>query len=159
MDIKQKYLNLLVALGISLAILLDVFLMQQTTAQSSPMDTKEQITAMVVRQARAWESQDARAIVNDFAPNATFIAAGFRFEGKGQIKNAARDYFKQFDRTSVKIKRIIVDGNQGAVEWNWQDRNRQTGKEGYAEDAIVFELVDEKIVYWREYIEKKKKPL
>jgi limonene-1,2-epoxide hydrolase len=42
------------------------------------------------------------------------------------------------------------------VEWDWRDQNRKTGKEGFAEDAIVFELANGKILYWREYIEKKK---
>ena len=89
---------------------------------------KEQITEMVIRQAKAWESQDAKAIADDFADNAVFIAAGFRFEGKQQIEKAAQDYFRHFNQTSVEIKRIIIDDAQGAVEWDWRDQNRQTGK-------------------------------
>ncbi|NJK57721.1 MAG: nuclear transport factor 2 family protein [Pleurocapsa sp. SU_5_0] len=116
----------------------------------------EQIQAMIVRQAQAWEEQNVQAIVNDFAEEAMFIAAGFKFTGKQQIKQAAQDYFKQFYHTSVKIKRTIVDGDLGAVEWDWRDQNRKTGKESLAEDAIVFELANGKILYWREYIEKKK---
>ena len=42
------------------------------------------------------------------------------------------------------------------MEWDWQDRDRKTNKQGFAEDAIVFELARGKIIYWREYIEKKK---
>jgi uncharacterized protein (TIGR02246 family) len=118
--------------------------------------SSEQIQAMIVRQAQAWEEQDAQAIADDFAEDALFIAAGFKFDGKQQIKKAAQDYFKQFYQTSVKIKRTIIDGNCGAVEWDWRDQNRQTGKKGFAEDAIIFELANGKIVYWREYIEKKK---
>lgn len=117
-----------------------------------------QIQEIIVRQAQAWEQQDAQAIVDDFAEDAIFIAAGFKFTGKQQIKKAAQDYFKQFHHTSVTIKRTIldVDKNCGAVEWDWRDQNRKTGKEGFAEDAIVFELANGKILYWREYIEKKK---
>lgn len=116
----------------------------------------EQIQAIIVRQAQAWEEQNAQAIVNDFAEEAIFIAAGFKFTGKQQIKQAAQDYFRQFNHTSVKIKRTIVDGDLGAVEWDWRDQNRKTGKESFAEDAIIFELANGKILYWREYIEKKK---
>lgn len=154
MKLKQKYWNFLILAIASVTFWLNIFVTSQTVAKAVSM--KEEIAQMVARQAQAWENQDVRAISNDFAPDALFIAAGFRFEGKGQIENAARDYFKQFDNTNVEIKRIIIDGQQGAVEWNWQDRNRQTGKKGYAEDAIVFELKNEKIIYWREYIEKKK---
>ena len=150
---KQKYWNFLILAIATVTFWLNIFVTSQTLAKAVSM--KEEIAQMVTRQAQAWETQDVGGISNDFAPDALFIAAGFRFEGKRQIENAARDYFKQFDNTSVEIKRIIIDGQQGAVQWNWQDRNRQTGKIGYAEDAIVFELKNEKIIYWREYIEKK----
>lgn len=125
----------------------------QTMAQSLPSSAAQEI---IVRQAQAWEDQDAQAIADDFAENAIFIAAGFKFVGKEQISKAAQDYFQQFHHTSVEIKRTIIDGHRGAVEWDWRDQNRKTGKAGWAEDAIVFELADGKIIYWREYIEKKK---
>ena len=150
----QKYLSSLFVSGISIAIAIYTLFVPSTVARSLSMNQSE-ITAMVERQAMAWESQDARAIANDFAADAVFIAAGLRFEGQQQIQQAARDYFQQFHRTSVKIKRIVIDGNEGAVEWDWRDRERNTNREGFAEDAIVFELKNGKIVYWREYIEKK----
>lgn len=124
----------------------------QTMAQSLSSSAQE----IIVRQAQAWEDQDAQSIADDFAENAIFIAAGFKFVGKKQIIKAAQDYFQQFHHTSVEIKRTIIDGDRGAVEWDWRDQNRQTGKSGWAEDAIVFELANGKIIYWREYIEKKK---
>ena len=154
--IKQKYLSFLIVGGLLIAIVVNAVLTQPTIANSLSMNTKEQIAEMVVRQAKGWEQQNAEAIADDFAQDAIFIAAGFKFEGKQQIERAARDYFKQFERTKVEIKRVIISDEQGAVEWDWRDRHRQTGKEGYAEDAIIFELQDGKIVYWREYIEKKK---
>ena len=76
-------------------------------------------------------------------------------KGKAEIKTAAEDYFKQFTDTQVKLKRIIIEDNQGALEWDWRDRHRQSGQVGYAEDAIIWELAKGKIVYWREYINKR----
>jgi uncharacterized protein (TIGR02246 family) len=125
----------------------------QTMAQSLPSSAVQEIIA---RQAQAWENQDPQAIADDFAENAIFIAAGFKFVGQEQISKAAQDYFRKFHHTSVEIKRTIIDGDRGAVEWDWRDQNRKTGKSGWAEDAIVFELANGKIIYWREYIEKKK---
>ena len=140
--------------AIATVILLLIISTSITVSQSLPF--REQVEEMVIRQARAWENQNAEAIANDFAEDALFIAAGFRFEGKQGIKKAAKDYFKDFHQTKVEIKRIIIEDNKGAVEWDWRDRNRKTNKEGFAEDAIVFELAEGKIIYWREYIEKKK---
>ena len=123
---------------------------------NSPIMNRQEVEAMVYRQARAWENADVAAIIADFAQNSLFIAARKQFEGKEAIKTAAEDYFQQFNDITVKIKRILIDGNSGAVEWNWSDRNRQSKVSGSAEDAIIFELQDRKIVYWREYIEKVK---
>ncbi|VEP14195.1 conserved hypothetical protein [Hyella patelloides LEGE 07179] len=111
--------------------------------------------AMVQRQAEAWETGNVSGIVNDFAPNAVFIAGGFKFQGVEAIEKAATDYFRQFTDTKVTIKRIILSDTQGAVEWDWSDRNIQSDTISRAEDAIIFELQDDgKIIYWREYIEK-----
>lgn len=153
---RRLYSVVLILMAALVIIGSNVLFTTQIKAQSLPM--KEQITQMVIRQARAWENQDAQAIADDFANSAVFIAASFEFQGKSRIKQAALDYFKGFHNTVVEIKRIIVDGNEGAVEWTWRDQNRKSGKEGYAEDAIIFKLENDKIVYWREYIEKKDPP-
>lgn len=124
---------------------------------SGQINSEPATEAMVKKQALAWEQGDVSRIVEDFAPSATFIAAGHIFQGVEAIQKAAEDYFRQFTDTKVTIKRVITGGNQGAVEWDWSDRHRQTGEQSEAEDAIIFELQDNgKIVYWREYIEKKK---
>lgn len=122
-------------------------------AHSATMN-REEIVAMVRRQATAWENGDIAAIMADFAEDALFIAARKEFKGKKAIQKAAEDYFAQFGDVKVKIIRIIVEGNSGAVQWDWSDRNQQTEVASYAEDAIIFELKDNKIIYWREYIEK-----
>ena len=151
----QKYSNFLLAVGIAIAIIINFLVIDPSTAQSLSVN-REEIIKIVERQARAWESQDVTGVVDDFATDAVFIAAGFKFEGQEQISQAAKDYFRQFHNTSVEIKRIVIDGSQAAVEWDWRDRERQSNKEGFAQDAIIFKLQDGKIVYWREYIEKQK---
>jgi uncharacterized protein (TIGR02246 family) len=146
-------------MAVAIAILLNANFSDRLLADPIPMNTKQQILDLVNRQAKAWENADAQAIAADFAEDAIFIAPGSEFNGKQQVQKAAQDYFKQFTDTQVRIKRIIIDGDRGAVEWAWSDRNRQTDKPSYAEDAIIFELENSKIVYWREYIEKKEIPI
>lgn len=122
-----------------------------------PMNSQTVMETLIERQATAWETQDVAVLISDFAPDAVFQAAGFTFNGVDAIQKAAEDYFRDFTDTQVKIKRVILEEPMGAVEWDWRDRNRKTGKPSAAEDAIIFELGDDgKIVYWREYIEKKK---
>lgn len=123
---------------------------------STPMNSQTDLKALVKRQATAWETQDAVTLVSDFAPDAVFKAGNYTFKGTDAIQKAAEDYFRDFTDTKVKIKRIIIEDRQGAVEWDWSDRNKKTGKRSAAEDAIIFATQDDgKITYWREYIEKK----
>ena len=78
MKLKQKYWNFLILAIATVTFLSNIFLTSQTVAKAVSM--KEQIAQMVERQAKAWEEQDVMAISDDFAEDAIFIAAGFRFE-------------------------------------------------------------------------------
>jgi uncharacterized protein (TIGR02246 family) len=157
LNLLGKYFGWLILAIIIITGIFNTLAAPQTMAQSSLSRT--QIKEMIIRQAQAWEDQDAQAIADDFAENAIFIAGKFKFVGQQQIRKAALDYFREFHLTSVEIKRTIIDGARGAVEWDWRDQNRKTGKSAWAQDAIVFELANGKIVYWREYIETPKELL
>ncbi|HEY9632090.1 MAG TPA: nuclear transport factor 2 family protein [Coleofasciculaceae cyanobacterium] len=113
----------------------------------------EKIKQIIERQANAWELGDSEKIIADFGVDCLFVVPGSSFRGKQQIKQTAENYFAEFTDTKVTIKRIIVNGNEGAVEWSWSERHRKTGKESQAEDAIIFELEGGQIKYWREYID------
>jgi uncharacterized protein (TIGR02246 family) len=113
----------------------------------------DQIRALIERQARAWEQADAEAIVADYAPDATFISPGGRLQGHQAIRAAAEAFFAAATGVEVTITRMLLDGSQGAVEWIWSETNRADGNRRTAEDAIIFELRDGKLIYWREYFD------
>lgn len=113
------------------------------------------IQQLVERQANAWETSDSDKIIADFADDGLFIVPGSQCRGKAEIKAAAESYFAEFTDTKVTIKRIIVKGNEGAIEWTWSETNKETSQTSQAEDAIIFELEEGKIKYWREYIDQK----
>ncbi|HHP7232157.1 MAG TPA: nuclear transport factor 2 family protein [Xenococcaceae cyanobacterium] len=114
---------------------------------------RQEIETLVRRQARAWEKGDVATIVADFAEDGLLITAGKKSQGKEAIATTVKDYFAQFSEIKIEIKRILVEGDSGAVEWNWRETKRQTNITSYAEDAIIFQLKNQKITYWREYIE------
>ena len=121
---------------------------------SMTVDFEKRIQEMAERQASAWENADADKIIADFAEDSLFVVPGFTFKGKQQIKEEAENYFAEFTGTKIQITRVIFSENQGAMEWIWTDKNKKTGETSRAEDAIIFELEDGKIKYWREYIDK-----
>ncbi len=122
------------------------------SSQTQSFDPK--IRQLVQRQAQGWETANSEQIIADFAEDSLFVVPGSTFRGKQEIKEVAESYFKQSTDTKIMIKRLIVNGNQGAIEWDWTEKDKETGKESKAEDAIIFELEGEKIKYWREYIDK-----
>jgi uncharacterized protein (TIGR02246 family) len=117
-----------------------------------------QFQQLVERQASAWEAADSEGIIADFAEASAFVVSGSTFRGKQEIKEAAEEYFAEFTDTQIMIQRLIANGNEAAVEWTWRDKKRETGETSYAEDAIIIELEDGKIIYWREYIDTQAQP-
>jgi uncharacterized protein (TIGR02246 family) len=114
---------------------------------------KEQVRALIARQARAWEHADVEAIVADFAPDCLFIAPGGRWQGHHALRAAAEASFAASTAVQITITRVLLDGDQGAVEWTWSETGRADGRRHTVEDGIIFQLSAGKISYWREYFD------
>jgi uncharacterized protein (TIGR02246 family) len=112
-----------------------------------------EIRSIVERMARAWMQQDVEAIAALFSDDGIFISPGGMARGREAIAAAARAFFAEADDVEVTITRILVAEQAGAVEWRWQETSRSTGERRTMEDAIVFELRDGKLTYWREYFD------
>ncbi len=108
---------------------------------------------VVQRQAEAWANGDVEGIVSAFASPFEFIFPGARLTTPEELRSAVEGYFRAKTRVRVEIQRIVVDGECAVVEWVWSDQDRESGKMGRAEDAIVLRLAGDKIAYWREYID------
>jgi uncharacterized protein (TIGR02246 family) len=113
----------------------------------------EQAWVLVKRQARAWEQGDLDAIGADFAPDGLFIAPGGRWQGADAIRGAAKTFLAGVSAVNVTINRVFIQANQGAVEWTWSEQRRSDGQRHTAEDAIIFEVCEDLIIYWREYFD------
>lgn len=150
--ISSKRLNYGITVVLVWAVIFSSYIRGHALAIPVTMSTKKEVLALIQRQVQGWENGNEEAICSDFAEDAVFIVDRITLEGKGRIKAAATDYFNQFTDTQVTIKRIIIEGDKGALEWDWRDRHRQSRQVSHAEDAIIWELANGKIVYWREYI-------
>ncbi|MEC4986689.1 MAG: nuclear transport factor 2 family protein [Oscillatoria sp. PMC 1068.18] len=115
----------------------------------------EQIQELIARQVNGWETANTDQIIADFAEDSLFIVPGTRYQGKKAIQQVVVSHFADYTNIKITVKRIIFDGRDGAVEWDWQEENKATGELIFAEDAIVFAVENGKIKYWREYIEPK----
>ena len=116
--------------------------------------TRDEVWAFLQARARAWQEGDLEAIEAGYAPDVVLIApGGIRLEGLATLRENNARYFEEYTDIQVDLKRVILDGDQGALEWTWSETRRSDGKRRSVDDAIVFELRDGKIVYWAEYFD------
>jgi uncharacterized protein (TIGR02246 family) len=114
----------------------------------------EEARVLVERQARAWERADLAAIVADFAPDGILISPRGRWRGHDALRRAAESVFAAVTDVRVVVTRTLLEGDQGAAEWTWSETNRADGGRHTVEDAIIFALCDDKLVFWREYLDR-----
>jgi uncharacterized protein (TIGR02246 family) len=115
--------------------------------------TREELRTFLLRRARAWTEQDLEVIMADYAPDIVYITPTGRISGTAQLRQNNTRYFQEYTDIQVDLTRLIVDGEQGALEWTWSETRVADGLRRSVEDAIVFVIRDRKIVYWREYFD------
>ncbi len=73
--------------------------------------------------------------------------------GKATTRCAAESFFAVSCDVQVMVTRVLLDGDWGAVEWIWSETRRADGRRFATDDAIIVEVRDGKIAYWREYFD------
>jgi uncharacterized protein (TIGR02246 family) len=109
---------------------------------------------LVERQARSWETNDFELGAGDWAPDGVLRAPGVTvpFERLG---GEMAHFHELYVDLRVDIKNVFTsrDGNRIALEWDWEVSRRSDGARSTTNDAIVVDLVDDKIASWREYFD------
>ncbi len=105
--------------------------------------------------AQAWRDEKVEAFVGLFPMSGVMIAQGHRWVGKANIRQAFTEFFSRNTNVQITIHQILIQDNHAAVEWRWQERNRETGAVSNAEDAILIDFdISGQILRWREYIDR-----
>lgn len=117
------------------------------------MTPPDQIQSIIQQARSAWLTGNAAAFAALFAAEGEFIAPGNRWVGPDQIRQAAAAYAAAYDVLRIDIRQVIQANERAVVEWYWQDREKSTGQESQADDAIVIDFQAGCITRWREYID------
>lgn len=150
-------------LGKAIAIVLGIFIALgglETHASPPPLTASSPESACmpveiraIIQQARdAWVNGDADAFASLFTADGEFLVPGNRWVGQAAIRQVAAEFAANSVGVTVEIRRIIVEGNQAVVEWDWEDTD-SSGRRNRADDVIVVDFVDGQISRWREYID------
>ncbi|WP_193193432.1 nuclear transport factor 2 family protein [Nostoc sp. MG11] len=114
---------------------------------------QEDILTLINKSKEAWVAQDADALAQMFTPDGEIIVPGKKWQGRAEIRAEITHFAQQYSDVKIDIQRIIVENNQAAVEWYYQDIHKATGRRNKADDVIVVDFKDGLISRWREYFD------
>ena len=141
------------------------------TASGKNTSSPQDIRAIVELAKNAWIARDADALAQLFTPNGELIVPGQRWQGQAKIRSEVAKFAQQYTDVKITIHRMIVEDNsrsvrvgeasacaerlcqRAAVEWHYEDTETATGKHNQVDDAIVIEVQNGQISYWREYFD------
>jgi ketosteroid isomerase-like protein len=112
------------------------------------------LSAILSRQAQAWEKHDFSLGAADWLPDGELTSPGSRVK-VSEMASVIDDYAKHFRDLKVTVKNTFVssDGKQAAIEWDWDVTRVRDGKRGVTHDAILVTFEGSKIKSWREYFD------
>lgn len=116
------------------------------------------ITALVHEHAKAWETGDEALLNKVLHPDVVFAYPGRRLT-KEQTLEDLRLFAGAYTDTKVYIHKVIVNGNEVAVEWQFATTNKATGKREVVSDAVIAHVRDGKFDVWKEYLDGRVKGL
>ncbi len=149
---KHRTMSEWIGLGfVVLSLLLGLALSQGVFAAQSKQQNSIRTTIETARE--AWMRQDIDALVQLFTPDGVLIVPGQQWQGHDRIREALNDFAQSSSDVQIEIKRIIIEGNQAAVEWYYEDVEKATGYHNQADDVIVVDFEGERISRWREYFD------
>ena len=112
----------------------------------------ELVKNLVYQHAKAWETGDYELLDSILHEDLVFAYPGRRLNKTETLKDLI-DYNSSFKNTKIYINKIIIDGNDVAVEWQFASTNRVTGNRTAVSDAVIGKVKDGKIIVWKEYLD------
>lgn len=149
---RKRSMSDWIGLGlVGLSLLLGLVLSQGVSAAQTKQQNHIRTTIEAAR--NAWVQQDTDALVQLFAPDGVLIVPGQQWQGHDRIREALDSFAQSSTEVQIEIKRMIVEGNQAAVEWYYEDVEKATGHRNQADDVIVVDFEGDRISRWREYFD------
>lgn len=141
-----------IGLGVvGLSLLLGLLLSRSVPAAQIKQQNHIRTTIEIARD--AWIRQDIEALVQLFTPDGLLILPGQRWQGQERIREELDRFAQSSSEVRIEIKRMIIEGNQAAVEWYYEDVEKATGNRNRADDVVVVDFEGNRISCWREYFD------
>lgn len=113
---------------------------------------KKRIDNMVRAHAKAWETGDKQLLDSLLHNDIVFAYPGRRLNKSQTLEDL--DYFSEnYNETRVYINKIIIDGDNVAVEWQFATTKKDDKTRQVVSDAIIAKIKDGKFIVWKEYLD------
>ena len=119
---------------------------------NSKLKNEDFAKELVHKHAKAWENGDLEFLDSVLHEDVIFAYPGRRLDKQETLADLI-DYNKSFKDTKIYINKLIVDGEDLAVEWQFASTNIKTGNRTAVSDAIIGKMKDGKIIVWKEYLD------
>lgn len=152
---KVKFYQIVIVFLIGLLVIV-MSLEKAITTPSSVIlsdSSSAQTIRSLIEQAKNYWIEGNADFASLFTVDGELIVPGYRWVGKEAIRQAVTDFATHTSSVKIEIHRIIIEGAQAVVEWDWEDTEKATGQKNPAHDAIVIDFIEGKIKRWREYID------
>ena len=113
--------------------------------------TREEVAALLQRNMRSWETGDDDAFLT-LHDDVILAYPGKRLTKEGVLE-ASKVWRSEFRDTKVKLGRLVIEGNQFAVEYLYAATHIPTGKRQAVGTVAIGEVRDGKIYVWKEYLD------
>jgi len=126
----------------------------EPTREARPEDAPDEVRALVLRQARAWEAGDFDLAARDWLPDGVLVSPGGTWRAD-ELRGEMEKLHASYRDLRVNVKNLFTsgDGSKLALEWDWTLTRRRDGARSTTPDAIIADLEDGKILSWREYFD------
>ena len=118
----------------------------------SESENEKFVKELVYKHAKAWETGDMELLESVLHEDVIFAYPGRRLNERETLSDFIY-YNKSFKKTKIYINKIIVDGDNLAVEWQFASTNIETGNRTAVSDAIIGKIKDGRIIVWKEYLD------
>jgi hypothetical protein len=113
---------------------------------------RREVERLVRLHAAAWEAGDSALLAPVLHPRARLAYPRQRVDRATWL--AQLDTFGRTNEdTRIYIHRVLVDGGEFAVEWQFATTERASGIRTAVSDAIIGRVEDGKIILWKEYLD------
>lgn len=148
MDTKKIFLSIFI-----------LFTLSMSSCANKPEDCIAQISNdksvvqnLVYVHAKAWATGDYEILNSILDEDVIFAYPGRRLN-KSETLQDLIDYNGTFKDTKIYIYKIVADGEDFAVEWQFASTNIKTGNRTAVSDAIIGKIKNGKIIVWKEYLD------